>query len=223
MRWAGREPFPIKTAAAPMMKVGWMISVQRTGDGMISRGMMRILCYGDSNTYGWDPRDFLGIPYARPWPTVLVERMNADVISMGEPGREIPGERETKYLLATLETEQPNILMILLGTNDLLNHPARPVEQIAQRMEALVTAVMTDFPEIKLILMSPPRMSDVLSVRNTEVQCLADAYRQIVARCDASRTLFFDTAALNLPLAFDGIHLTEEGHKILGEAISLYV
>lgn len=184
---------------------------------------MRILCYGDSNTYGWDPRDFLGVPYARPWPTVLAERVNVEVIPMGEPGREIPGERETKYLLANLETEQPDILMILLGTNDLLNHPAWSVERIAQKMEALVVAVMAHFPEMKVILMSPPRMSEELSARNREVRCLAEAYREIVARCDVGEISFLDTAALNLPLAFDGIHLTEEGHEMLAEECMRHV
>ena len=29
---------------------------------------MKVICYGDSNTYGYDPRDPLGGRYDMPWP-----------------------------------------------------------------------------------------------------------------------------------------------------------
>ena len=34
---------------------------------------MTVVCYGDSNTWGYDPRGFLGDRYDRPWPEYLGE------------------------------------------------------------------------------------------------------------------------------------------------------
>ena len=37
---------------------------------------MRLLCFGDSNTYGYDPRSYLGGRYGETvrWPCLLAER-----------------------------------------------------------------------------------------------------------------------------------------------------
>ena len=34
---------------------------------------MKVICYGDSNTYGYDPRLPLGGRYDHPWPELLAE------------------------------------------------------------------------------------------------------------------------------------------------------
>ena len=38
-----------------------------------------ILCYGDSNTFGYDPRDFFGTPYDSPWPALLEKHLGEPV------------------------------------------------------------------------------------------------------------------------------------------------
>ena len=52
------------------------------------RNMTRIVCYGDSNTYGWDPRFFSGDRYDHPWPEQLADMTGYSVANCGEPGRE---------------------------------------------------------------------------------------------------------------------------------------
>ena len=57
----------------------------------------RILCIGDSNTYGYDPRSYLGDRYPESvrW-TGLLGRMGWAVVSCGQNGREIP-ERPAQF------------------------------------------------------------------------------------------------------------------------------
>ena len=51
---------------------------------------MRILCFGDSNTYGYDPRSYFGEPYSEPWPEVFSKKSGYQVFNAGQNGREIP-------------------------------------------------------------------------------------------------------------------------------------
>ena len=54
---------------------------------------MKLWCFGDSNTYGYDPCGFFGGRYAAPWPALLAEKTGCQVINDGKNGRMIP-ERE---------------------------------------------------------------------------------------------------------------------------------
>ena len=52
--------------------------------------MKKIVCYGDSNTFGYDPKSFsLRYPEDIRW-TGLLRDAGYDVINMGMNGREIP-------------------------------------------------------------------------------------------------------------------------------------
>lgn len=53
---------------------------------------MRILCYGDSDTYGHDPRSPLGKPYPPDvrWTDRLARATGWEVLNAGLNGREIP-------------------------------------------------------------------------------------------------------------------------------------
>ena len=53
---------------------------------------MRVLCFGDSNTYGYDPRSYFGgrYPAISRWVDLLAAKTGWDVINAGENGREIP-------------------------------------------------------------------------------------------------------------------------------------
>ena len=52
--------------------------------------MNTIWCFGDSNTYGYDPRGFFGGRYDAPWPELLEEKTGFEVINDGRNGRMMP-------------------------------------------------------------------------------------------------------------------------------------
>ena len=81
----------------------------------------RLLCYGDSNTYGYDPRSYLGgrYPESVRW-TALLREYGWDVINRGENGRSIPcGDGEIKAAVQSLRRVEADILTVMLGSNDL--------------------------------------------------------------------------------------------------------
>lgn len=53
---------------------------------------MKVTCFGDSNTYGYDPRSFLGGRYDpdHRWVDILAAETGWTVYNMGQNGREIP-------------------------------------------------------------------------------------------------------------------------------------
>ena len=86
---------------------------------------MKILCYGDSNTLGFDPRSFFGDLYERPWPVILSGHPALQVLTDAACGREIP-----KGPIAF--PPDAELLILMLGTNDLLQ--GADTEAIANRM-----------------------------------------------------------------------------------------
>lgn len=175
--------------------------------------MRKLLCYGDSNTFGWDPRDPLGGRYERPWPSVLQELSGMECVNFGQPGRRIPESyAERDALRRIVKSMAPDAVLILLGTNNRFLPPYDTPEQTAGKMDALLSSLRSAFPSLPLLLLGLPPMEHNggwVGAVNTKYATLAD-------QCALP---YYDPSPLELPLCFDGLHLTEEGHTLLAEGI----
>ncbi|MBQ4045108.1 MAG: lysophospholipase, partial [Lachnospiraceae bacterium] len=84
---------------------------------------MKLLCYGDSNTYGYDPRlcDDDRLPKEERWTGILDLLPEYQVVNQGQNGREIPTmEYEYDFFRKVLQYHRDcQVLTIMLGTNDL--------------------------------------------------------------------------------------------------------
>lgn len=169
---------------------------------------MKIICFGDSNTFGYDPRGYFGGRYDHPWPEILAGKLGGSVLNWGENGREIP----TRAMEFPADTD---FLIIMLGTNDLLQG-ASP-ELVCDRMERFLESLNHE----KILLIAPPPMklgvwvSDHRLIENSK--SLAAHYLCIANRLGAA---FADAGEWDVSLAFDGVHLTEEGHRIFAARLS---
>ena len=102
-----------------------------------------ILCYGDSNTYGYDPQSPLGGRYPPQvrWPDQLAAlQPDRQIVNLGENGREIPRRPwEVQRLEEALKRSSPvDAVVILLGSNDLLQMSPPQAEVVVERMRALL-------------------------------------------------------------------------------------
>ena len=180
---------------------------------------MKMWCFGDSNTYGYDPRGFFGGRYAAPWPELLAEKTGFQVVNDGKNGRMIP-EREYEFLQFRRDAERydADALIVMLGTNDLLE--GATAGETTARMEAFLNRC--DMPLILLI--GPPPMQRGEWVPTQAIidasKELNDKYKYLTKRMGVS---FMDARKLNIPLAFDGVHFTEEGHKAFAEGLANYL
>ena len=177
---------------------------------------MKLWCFGDSNTYGYDPCGFFGGRYAVPWPVLLAEKTGFQVINDGKNGRMIP-EREHEFLRFRRDAERYNadVLIVMLGTNDLLE--GATAREAAARMEAFLNRY--NMPLILLI--SPPPMKRGAWVSDDELveesKNLARQYERLAKR----RGIWFaDAGKWDISFAYDGVHFTEEGHARFAEGLA---
>lgn len=176
--------------------------------------MAAIFCYGDSNTAGFDPRSPFGETYDFPWCKILAEQYGITVINAGENGKTIPTtDWEFRALGRQLmQHSQCSRILIMLGTNDLLHGYSMAV--ITNRINALLGFLHRDFPTVQPILLSPPPIDIPEFAESAEL--LSKAYSQVA---DTRGILFLNTQTWNLPLSFDGVHLSEDGHRYFAEQL----
>jgi lysophospholipase L1-like esterase len=210
--------------------------------------MKNILCYGDSNTYGQNPEFSVDAtkplrhPYDVRWTGVLQRMLGSGyrVIEEGLPGRttalDNPYEPHTnwaKTLPSILMSHSPvDLLVIMLGTNDLRPLFSPIPFNVAKSMELLVNVAMNPAwnlcgNNMQILLVSPPRLkflgkaspwpglfddaSAELSLR------IPDLYGQVAERHGLE---FFDAAEVVEPSDLDGLHMDPENHGKLAAALA---
>ena len=203
--------------------------------------MRSVLCYGDSNTWGYKPAQIHQRfqPHER-WPGVLRLALGEKwmVIEEGLAGRttvhDDPIEGAEKngrtYLRPCLQSHRPlDLAIVMLGTNDLKARFNSSVFEISMGIAALVGDIKEarpgpneTIPEI--LVVSPPPIREDLGQWQDLFQGgwskslqLAQAYRRIA---DQHEVHFFDAGSVVHPSAEDGTHLDREGHFALGNAIA---
>ena len=166
---------------------------------------MNVICFGDSNTYGYDPRSYLGDRYDADsrWVDILATATGWIISNMGQDGREIPSA-------APAFPTDTDLLIVMLGTNDLLQ--GRSPEKSAERLERFLSGLSLD--QNKILLIAPPPVTLGAWVPSAK---LIDDSRTFARLCQtlAERMgiRFADSGNWDIPLAYDGVHFTEQGHK----------
>ena len=204
--------------------------------------MKSVVCFGDSNTYGYDPVTGDRFPETVRW-TCLLQGLLGDgfkVIEEGLNGRttvfEDPNDDWKKgvdYIKGILCTHRPvDYLVIMLGSNDMKNiFNATPdaiasgLNEIVQKAEKVMDLKQGYVP--KILIVSPPEISaDILTgpfsgsfneAAIDKSRHLAEYYKKVA---DKHGCMFLDAKLHIKPSKEDGLHLDAEGHKGLAEAIA---
>ena len=210
----------------------------------IRHDRISVVCYGDSNTYGYDPRTGGRYPYESRWTTMLADKLGDcyEVIPEGLNGRTTAYDRPgagwkngVTSFVSCLGTHKPvDYLIIMLGTNDCLAALDLSAEDIAKGMENLVDLAEEKSPEIQgyvpqIVIVAPPAIGSDFgnspfgwelneeSVRRS--RDVAPLYKETAERHGC---LFADASA-GIDISPDCMHLTEKGHEqisgLLYEAI----
>lgn len=176
----------------------------------------RILCYGDSNTYGYDPRSYLGgrYPESVRW-TALLSAADWEIINEGENGRTIPRlKAEIEAVIQSVCRSEADALVIMLGSNDLLQQSRPSAEICAEWMANFLSILLSKTSEhLQVLLIAPPMgVGAWVSKPRTlsETRRLAEHYETIARQLGIG---FADAGTWGIELAYDGVHFSVEGHQ----------
>ena len=181
--------------------------------------MLKIVCYGDSNTYGYDAADVFGgpLPPEERWPTILGALLSCETINCGMNGRTVPRYPRQKDADLRLITRYSGfeLLIVMLGTNDLLL--GFDAENTAECMKSFLRTAVEALPSSEVLLVAPPPSVLIPEGCEADFAFLSELYS------DAARELgihYIDAGLWSVSMACDGVHLSPEGHRRFAECMA---
>lgn len=208
--------------------------------------MTTILCFGDSNTWGFVPES-ISEPFPRRhpvgvrWTSLLAQHLGDKfrVIEEGQNGRTTVHDdplnvaRNGKdYLPACLESHKPiDIVVMMLGTNDLKSLYNLPPGEIANGAGILARMILTSTagPHNKpprLLLVCPPKIGDLSHLPDLEAKIPQGAARSLrfphyyEALAASLHCAYLNSQDIIETSTVDGIHLDAAAHAKLAHAIA---
>lgn len=203
--------------------------------------MKTILCYGDSNTYGYVPETGMRYPKNVRYPGILQTLLGDDytVIEEGCNGRTtiyddpVDGWKNgLDYLKPCLNSHKPvDIVILMLGSNDLKAAFGLTADKIAAGAGKLVDVIQSFTAEKqgyvpKIILVSPPEIGTGIKSSPFYGAFYEDAIEEsrkfpkyYKETANEKGCIFFNAAEYIYPSSVDSLHLTPEGHRILAEKL----
>jgi lysophospholipase L1-like esterase len=200
--------------------------------------MKNILCFGDSNTWGYVPGTGIRYPKQIRWTGILQNLLgnSSFIIEEGLNGRTTVLDDPTRiakngmtYLRPCLDSQAPiDLVVMMLGTNDCKHRFGLSAFDISEGVAMLVSTILQSGAGIngkapQILLVSPPFItpapskSDLFFGAEEKSKHLAFHVQQVA---NNTASYFLDAAKHCTVSAIDGIHLDEAGHLALAQAIA---
>ncbi len=203
--------------------------------------MKKILCYGDSNTWGCSPRDSSRYDENTRWPMVMKSALGGDytLIEDGLNGRTVlnlsPLNRTAngvEWIKSVINEYIPfDIAVICLGLNDVFIAEDASVHNITDGVEEIINVlrnshISAGFTIPEIIVMTPPEYNEQVEgsmffeLQINKLKSLPEAYKKLSLKLDCH---FLNAAAYVKGSDIDGSHLEAESHIILGQKIAEFI
>lgn len=160
-----------------------------------------ILAFGDSLTYG------TGTKKESSYPALLQQLSGRQVINAGIPGELTAGG--LARLAETLDEEQPQLLILCLGGNDMLRQKASA--EIEQNLEAMIKISLEQ--GVPVLLLGVPRPA-IFGLESAELY-----YRLAQRMAIPLEAEIIPEVLAERDLRSDQIHPNTEGYRLIAEGI----
>lgn len=198
---------------------------------------MKIICYGDSNTYGYNPHGAPALRYDANgrWVDLISRTLppTCKIFNAGQNGREIPdnGWESAAGVAQQLAaaTEPGDLILIMLGSNDVLLS-STSAEQTVQKMRRFLGAIKMEAPGRHILLVGPVGFREGYWVPERsyieESEKLPGLYETLAEELNDDESIhaapvhFADANEWGVTLTDDGVHFTREGHKAFAEGLT---
>lgn len=208
-----------------------------------------ILCFGDSLTWGWVPvlegSPTLRYPFEQRWTGAMQAELGADyeVIEEGLSARTTsaddpndPRLNGSQYLPSAIASHLPlDLVILMLGTNDVKPYFNRTPYDIAYGMAKLVGQVLTGgggvgtpYPAPACLVVAPPPLAPIphpffQGMFGGGHEKTAELARQYRDMADFAKVDFLNAGDVITTDGCDGIHFTAQNNLDLGKAIAVKV
>ncbi len=202
--------------------------------------MKKILCYGDSNTYGFNPKT--GGRYDKDirWSGLLSSYLpNYKIIEEGMNNRtgffkNPSGLKQSggEYLPIFLQNNKDiDICILSLGTNDAQFFYELDDTKTALGLKNLINSIKEVNPKTKIIIVPPVKITDrilkssifsmMFDKNSIEIiQKVFPVFENIAKTNDCQ---YFDFNKITAPSEFDGLHYSAESHKIIAKKLAEFI
>ena len=200
--------------------------------------MKKILCYGNSNTFGYNPCDASRYDTHTRWTAVLQNILGNEykVIEEGMCDRTGIADNDKGFLFSAQrhfpklmpKTKEVDILVLWIGTNDLQFKYNLSLEQIEKGLEKLI--IIAQNYAKKIILIPSVELSD--NILDGYFRCQFDS-ESVLKSKEMSKIYkklrriynleYFDINEFVRPSEADGLHYDTKGHTIIAQKLSEFL
>lgn len=203
---------------------------------------IRIVCFGDSNTWGYIPgtdherydetirfpkvlQSLLGNSYE-----IIEEGLNSRTLVSDDPRPGKEGRNGSVYLYPCLQSHDPlDMVILMMGTNELKHRFGYSAMQVGELLETYyiqkILSTSSQFQEKfpKLILVAPPCIEETKEYAKLRFEGGTKKSQQFALICQllAKKYSCSFVDASDLQTGSDGVHLLPESHHILAKRISI--
>lgn len=199
--------------------------------------MKKIICYGDSNTFGFNPKDGSRYDKSIRWTGILSDilRNDYEIKEEGCNNRTAFFENSDglvqsgqSYLVQCLEKHKDfDIFILALGTNDLQKFYDINEQVVINGLESFITKISACNQTARIILVTPVLLDKTVlygyfSYQFNERSIKASVWIQNIYRAFADKN-GLEIVNLNKfikPSSFDGLHFDPKEHKAIAEKLA---
>lgn len=199
--------------------------------------MKKILCFGDSNTYGYRPEDGERYDKSIRWTGRLQGLLGEDyeVLEEGLCGRtsvfeddRVKGRKGIDFVEQIVKEHHPvDIFVVMLGTNDCKTKYHASAKEIASGVEQLILKAKNSLSnDAKILLISPILLGKGVGEEGFDLEFdetseevshkLGEEYKKVARK---NGYAYLNAADYAVPSETDREHLDVQGHEQLSIAI----
>lgn len=189
----------------------------------------KILCYGDSNTWGFSPRDGSRFPTDIRWPGVLRRCLGegCTVIEDGLNGRTLcsfgmdadPLNGSEHLITVVKAYKDVELLIIYLGINDLFVDPEISILSMSLELAETIDTVQKFRPSMKVLVLSPLPVNvgiEYHACYHEQVEKSFNLSGEFKSVAEKTGCDFLDPSQVISASRDDGVHIDAEEHIKLG-------
>lgn len=200
--------------------------------------MKKILCYGDSNTFGFNPVDGTRYDNTLRWTGILQKNLTNEYEILEEGACDRTGfvnnpkgflysaQRNFPKLISKLP--ETDIIILAIGTNDLQFQYDISFQTIENGLESLILSAKNKTDNIILvpsIILNEDILNGFFKIQFDEKSITKSRKvgRLYKKAANIFHCHFFDFNKFVSPSKADGLHYNKEGHKIIANELANYI